>query len=159
MRLAQCRDLRGDLRGHILERLHNLLNCVFPLLAAILAPAACDAPGPASVVLSPGLSFAVAQIDGYPAPAGVTLEVVEPKRLAGQGPCNTWFAGFDQDAVTLRIGSAGATRMACLDNTRKSAEESFFIALQSVDAIVEGLNGEVLMTQGGQTRITLMRSR
>lgn len=125
------------------------------LLVVIAALPACRISDSAPFALEAGHSFAVTAIDGQPAPEGVTLEVVEPGRLAGQAPCNRWFANFNQDAATLRIGPAGATRMACLDDDRMNAESGFFAALEAVDSIADGSDGEVLLTKGGKPAITL----
>lgn len=129
-----------------------------PLLVVIAAVPACRMSDPAPFALEAGQNFAVIAIEGQPAPEGVTLEVVEPGRLAGQAPCNRWFANFNQDAATLRIGPAGATRMACLEDERMSAESDFFAALEAVDSVADGPDGEVLLTKGGQPRITLRRA-
>ncbi|WP_304617424.1 META domain-containing protein [Paracoccus sp. (in: a-proteobacteria)] len=128
-----------------------------PLLAAVAALAACRTPAPAPTpfALESGQRFAVTQIEGQPAPADVTLEVVEAGRLAGQGPCNRWFANFNQDGAILRIGPAGATRMACLDEARMDAENGFFAALEDVDGITAGDGDEVALTKAGKPRITL----
>lgn len=123
----------------------------------LFALSACDDSAPAATaMLSPGGSYLVSQIDGTPAPEGVTLEIPEAGRIAGQAPCNRYFAGFEQDGASLQIGAAGATRMACMDEGRMTAETAFLTALEAVTTATPGPEaGQIALGDGTQTRLLL----
>jgi heat shock protein HslJ len=126
-------------------------------LLGLLALAACDdSPAPTAVTLSSGTSYLVSQIDGAAAPEGVTLDIPEAGRLAGQAPCNRYFAGFEQDGDTLEISAAGATRMACMDDGRMASETAFLAALEAVTTISPGPEaGQIALGDGARTRLLL----
>lgn len=44
-----------------------------------------------------------------------TLDFTEPGRVVGNASCNRFFGSAEIDGATLRIGSLGATKMACAD--------------------------------------------
>ncbi|MFN3275193.1 MAG: META domain-containing protein [Paracoccus sp. (in: a-proteobacteria)] len=130
------------------------------LPAAVLglfALSACDREAPGTgAMLAPGSSYLVHQIDGMAAPEGVTLEIPEAGRIAGQAPCNRYFAGFEQDAASLAIGAVGATRMACLDDGRMAAETAFLSALEAVTTAAPGAQaGQIALGDGTRTRLLL----
>lgn len=131
---------------------------IFPVaLLGLFALSACDSNSPDNTaMLSPGSLYMVSQIDGTPAPEGVTLEIPEAGRIAGQAPCNRYFAGFEQDGATLAIGAAGATRMACLDDGRMAAETAFLGALEAVTTVAPGPEaGQIALGDGTRTRLLL----
>ncbi|MFN3526177.1 MAG: META domain-containing protein [Paracoccus sp. (in: a-proteobacteria)] len=126
-------------------------------LLGLLALAACDdSPASPAVTLSPGTSYLVSQIDGAAAPEGVTLTIPEAGRLAGQAPCNRYFAGFEQDDAALAVTAAGATRMACMDDGRMAAETAFLSALEAVTTATPGPEaGQIALGDGTRTRLLL----
>lgn len=85
-----------------------------------------DAPVPPEYIAPQWMLVA---IDGQPAPARATIELIEPGRIAGQGPCNRWFAGQSGALPEFRAEAIGATKMACPD---MAAEAAFFDALQAM---------------------------
>lgn len=85
-----------------------------------------DAPVPPEYIAPQWMLVA---IDGKPAAARATIEVIEPGRIAGQGPCNRWFAGQTGALPDFRAEAIGATKMACPD---MAAEAAFFEALQAM---------------------------
>lgn len=131
---------------------------LFPMaILGLFALSACDSEAPeTAAMLAPGGSYLVSQIDGTPAPEGVTLEIPEAGRIAGQAPCNRYFAGFEQDGATLAISAAGATRMACLDDGRMAAETAFLTALEAVTTVAPGAQaGQIALGDGTRTRLLL----
>lgn len=133
------------------------LPLIPPALFGLLALAACDdSPAATAVTLSPGTSYLVSQIDGAAAPEGVTLAIPEAGRLAGQAPCNRYFASFEQDGGTLAVSAAGATRMACMDGGRMTAETAFLTAIEAVTTITPGPEaGQIALGDGTRTRLLL----
>lgn len=132
------------------------LTLIAALALATGTLAACQETPSDAPILSPGDSWQVLRIGEIAAPDGVTLEVVEAGRLAGQAPCNRWFAGFTQTGTSLEIGAAGATRMACLAPDRAEAETAFFAALESSTVIAPGPEaGQVTLSDGTRALLVL----
>lgn len=59
-------------------------------------------------------------MDGAPVVAEITLDLSAPGRLAGQAPCNRYFADVAGDLPDFRPGPIAATRMACPDLATES---------------------------------------
>lgn len=120
---------------------------------------ACATPQDAALVLLPGASFTVSQIDGRPAPEGVTLEVTDTGRLAGRAPCNRYFASFAASGPGIVIEAPGVTRMACLDPGTAAAETAFLAALEGPRTLLPGTApGQYALREGNRTRLLLDRA-
>lgn len=75
------------------------------------------------------IEWRLSSLDGQPFPAAATIDLSEPGRIAGQGPCNRFFASYEGPLPDFRPGAIGATRMACPD---LAAEAAFFSALSAM---------------------------
>jgi heat shock protein HslJ len=75
------------------------------------------------------IEWRLTSLDGQPFPAGATIDLSEPGRISGQGPCNRFFASYDGPLPDFRPGAIGATRMACPD---LGAEAALFAALSAM---------------------------
>lgn len=101
------------------------------LAAGLASPAAAEPPA--------GLMqhWQLSRIGDAAAPFPATLDLRDMPQVAGQAPCNRWFAtvtlsGTGQGApAALQFGPIGATRMACAD---LAAEQAYLQALAAVSA-------------------------
>lgn len=57
--------------------------------------------------------WTLTELDGSPFTATATLTFLEPGRIAGQAPCNRYFADMDKPYPWFGAGPIGATRMVC----------------------------------------------
>ncbi|WP_295045546.1 META domain-containing protein [uncultured Paracoccus sp.] len=129
------------------------------LLAATTTLAACQDAGERSVaMLTPGSSFAVARIDGDPAPLGVTLEVGEAGRISGRAPCNRYSGQLTESGGAMSVSGVVMTRMACIEPARSLAETRFGTALGSITAARSTADGIALVDPEGKERIGLIPS-
>lgn len=69
-------------------------------------------------------------------------------RVFGSGPCNRFFASFTRNSNSLKLSGIGSTKMACLDENAGKLEQSFFNALESVDAYKVSDNTLELVSAG-----------
>lgn len=53
-------------------------------------------------------------------------------RVTGFGGCNRMFGGYSLDGDQLKFDQVGATKMACLDESRMRLEQSYFDMLSRV---------------------------
>ncbi len=86
-------------------------------------------------------------------PAGASsvrlqLEQQNP-RVTGFGGCNRMFGGYLLKAEQLKFDQIGATKMACLDESRMKLEQDFFQMLSQVSGWkINGSTLELLDTGG-----------
>ncbi len=64
-------------------------------------------------------------------PVGLKLEAQNP-RVTGFGGCNRMFGGYLLNGDELKFAQIGATKMACLDQSRMRLEQSYFDMLSRV---------------------------
>lgn len=127
-------------------------------LTIIAALAACQDAGQRSVaLLHPGERFAVARIDGAPAPDGLTLEVGEAGRITGQAPCNRYSGQLTEWGGAMSVSGVVITRRACADPALNLAEIRFGNALGSITAARRTGDGVALADPQGRERIGLIR--
>ncbi len=70
-------------------------------------------------------------------------------RVTGFGGCNRMFGGYSLDGDQLKFGQVGATKMACLDQSRMRLEQSYFDMLSRVARWkITGSNLTLLDTEG-----------
>lgn len=119
------------------------------LLAAIFAAGAAFADETTVVTDFSKMDWRLVSVDEVRLGAEVTLNLGEPARVTGQGPCNRYFADLAQDGSAFKLGPIRATRMACPDLGKEAA---YFIALQAVDTI-EKTAGFLRLTGGGHELI------
>ncbi|MDP2080438.1 MAG: META domain-containing protein [Pseudotabrizicola sp.] len=72
------------------------------------------------------IEWKLVSIDGQPFLARGNLDLSTAGKIAGQGPCNRFFAEYGGTLPDFRLGAIGATRMACPD---LAAESAMFAAL------------------------------
>lgn len=137
-------------------------------LAAAVLVAACGggaspSPSPATSeppVASPSPAAAAVALDGTrwvlvrglaELPDGATVDAVfGDGRVAGQAPCNRYFADATVDGSSLTIGPVGATKMSC-GPALDAAEEAYVAALGNVTAFaVAGSTLTLLDANGGE---------
>ena len=83
-------------------------------------------------------------------PPRVTMDLREPGRAAGQGPCNRWFGEVQGSFPEFRLPMVASTQMACPD---LAAEAAFHQALGRVTA-AELAGGQLLLTGPKGLRLT-----
>ncbi len=71
-----------------------------------------------------------------------TAEFGADGRVAGNGSCNNYFAGYTVDGANLTISQAGSTMMACTDEGVMEQEAAFLAALQAAATFTN--DGETL---------------
>ncbi len=91
-------------------------------------------------------------------PDGTEVDATfEADRVAGQGPCNRYFADATVDGSSLAIGPVGATKMSC-GPALDGAEQAYVAALGNVAAftiadstltLVDANGGELLVYEAG----------
>lgn len=79
----------------------------------------------------------------------VTLNLADPVRVTGQGPCNRYVADLTQDGTRFTLGEIAATRRTCPDLAKEAA---YFAALQAVDN-AEKTAGHLRLSGGGHDLI------
>lgn len=85
---------------------------VLTLVAACALTPAVAEPAPDAVFVLRGVggfAFPPAGYTGQPVTVGFPM----PGQVAGQAPCNRWFASWSGTAGNMAIGPVAATRMAC----------------------------------------------
>lgn len=131
-------------------------------LAALAVTAmlvACQDAGERAVaMLQPGDSFAVARIDGAPAPTGVTFQVGDGGRVTGAAPCNRYSGQLTEGDGAMTVSGTVMTRRACMDQSLNLAEMRFGNALGSITAARRTADGIALIDPEGRERIGLVRS-
>jgi putative lipoprotein len=70
-----------------------------------------------------------------------TLDFTEPGRVVGNASCNRYFGTVEITGATIRIGSLGATKMACADAINKQ-EMQYLKALENAERFT--LEGTIL---------------
>jgi heat shock protein HslJ len=104
------------------------------LLAATLALglAACDEAGQSDTMRLTGTSWIAETINGKPViePGGVTLTFSD-ERVTGRSGCNTYFGAAEHENGALKVGSIGATKMACLRDGLMQQESEYLNTLQA----------------------------
>ena len=103
---------------------HARLGLFFASIVALAAGLSAGAdPVPVDYL---AIEWKLVAIDGKPFAAVGTIDLSEPGRITGQGPCNRFFGSYDGTLPDFRPGPIGATRMACPD---LGAESAMFAAL------------------------------
>lgn len=131
-----------------------------PFLAAVtLLLAACQDTGQRSVgVLRTGGDFAVTQIDGHPAQAGLTMTITESGRVNGAGPCSLYTAQLTQWGGAMTLSGLTVTPRPCAGGAAV-ADTQFRRALSTIVAARAGADrAQVMLTDAeGRVRLHLRR--
>ena len=110
---------------------------LFPLLAL----AACQIETISSHA-KPDEVFVLTRFNDMPMAERITLQFPERFRIAGQGPCNRYFAEQPEPLPWFDLGPIGATRRAC---PALDLEQRYFAALDAVQ-FAERAGDVVLLT-------------
>jgi heat shock protein HslJ len=122
------------------------------LLAALGLPA-CRADETVAGHGAAGKTWTLTELDGQPFAARATLTFPEPGRIAGQAPCNRYFAALEVPYPWFDATEIGATRMACPD---LPAETAFLAALGEMT--LSEVLGDVLILSNETGRTLLFRA-
>lgn len=119
----------------------------FMLLFFMLCLAACDGDFKMNDVTG---KWQLSTLNGQPAPTtmregGVTLDIQEDGKFAGQAPVNRYFGQIKVDGKSISIGPVGSTMMAGPPELM-DAERDFFKVLNDVKSI--GVDGGKLTIKG-----------
>lgn len=85
-------------------------------------------------------TWALKILNDSPFPATATLTFPKAGEIAGQGPCNRYFAAMTVPYPWFDVGVIGSTRMACPDH---EAETAFLQALEA--ATLSEVLGDVMI--------------
>jgi len=101
----------------------------FSLLSLL---AACFTDESSSGYAAPDATYVLKEINGATFNAQATISFPASGEIAGQAPCNTWFADQPAPYPWFEIGPIGSTRMACPEMAQ---ELVFFEALTTMSLI------------------------
>ncbi len=96
----------------------------------------------------------LAAIDGAEVTVTVTLDLTEPGRIAGQGPCNRYSGPNGASLPDLRIGPVISTKMACPD---MALEGTYFSALSGATRATLGKDDLLVLSGDGGTDLIFRR--
>jgi heat shock protein HslJ len=128
------------------------------LLVLMLCLAACDGDFTMSDVTG---KWQLSTMNGQPAPAdmragGVTLEIQEDGKFAGQAPVNRYFGQINAQDKTFKTGPVGMTMMAGPPELM-DAERDFFAVINDVKSVdVKG--GQLTLTGPDGKRLVFERA-
>lgn len=122
---------------------------ITPFLAL---PAAC-ADETLTGYADPAAVYVLTEIDDAPAPARVTITFADPGRIAGNGPCNRYFAVQEAPYPWFEPGPIGSTRRAC---PQLKDEAQFFAALSQMS--LAEVQGPVLILSNDAGRELVFRA-
>lgn len=119
----------------------------FALLILIICLAACDGEFKMSDMAG---NWQLSTMNGQPAPSsaragGVTLEIQEDGKFAGQAPVNRYFGQIKVDDKILKTGPIGSTMMAGPPENMQ-AEQQYFQALGEHVKSAKIENGQLVIT-------------
>jgi heat shock protein HslJ len=63
----------------------------------------------------------------------VTLAIQQDGAVSGQGPCNSYTGGLEQDGASVTFGPLASTLMACEEEAKTEIESRYLAALEAVD--------------------------
>ena len=89
--------------------------------------------------------WALVSVDGVAVGYAATLDLDQPGRISGQGPCNRYFAQVEGNLPVFRPVALGSTKMAC---DEMAAESGYFALLTAVETAEIG-SDELHLRGGG----------
>lgn len=122
-------------------------------LLAALGLSACRADETVAGHGASGRTWTLAELDNMPFTARATLTFPETGRIAGQAPCNRYFATLTVPYPWFKAEAIGATRMACPD----LAAESAYLAALGEMTLSEVL-GDVLILRDDAGRSMVFKA-
>jgi heat shock protein HslJ len=114
----------------------------FAILAFAMLVTACRADETLRAYGAADRVWTLVELDGKPFTARATIEFPEAGRIAGQAPCNSYFAELTVPYPWFETGPIGSTKMACPD---LNAEAQFFEALDAM-TLSEVLNNTLILS-------------
>lgn len=94
--------------------------------------------------------WTLSDISGADFPARATIELLKPGQIAGQAPCNRYFASQDVPYPWFKVGPIGATKMACPELTH----ETVFLATLSRMSLAEVTGTTLILSNDdGETMV------
>ncbi|MFM9865804.1 MAG: META domain-containing protein [Micropepsaceae bacterium] len=104
-----------------------------------------------------GVEWIAETINGKPViePGGVTLTFSD-ERVTGRSGCNRYFGAAEHGGGKLKIGSVGATKMACLRDGLMSQESEYLTALQTSQTYA--FRGDRLVLSGSSSELVFTGS-
>lgn len=136
------------------------MRSIFVVAVASLFLAGCQDTGQRSVgVLRTGGNFAVTQIDGRPAPDGVTMIITESGRVNGAGPCSFYTAQLTQSGGAMTLSGLIMTPRDCAGAAAKLTETQFRSALTTVIAAQAGADRAAVSLTDAEERVRLQLLR
>jgi heat shock protein HslJ len=119
----------------------------FVLLVLLICLAACDGDFKMSDITG---KWQLSTMNDQPAPAnmragGVTMEIQEDGKFAGQAPVNRYFGQINVQDKTFKTGPVGSTMMAGPPELM-DAERDYFTVINDVKAV--DVNGDKLTLNG-----------
>jgi heat shock protein HslJ len=114
------------------------------VIALALGLAACDETGTETLT---GTKWVAETINGKPViePGGVTLTLSD-ERVTGRSGCNTYFGAAEHRDGTLKIGSIGATKMACMRDGLMQQESEYLNTLEASQSYAIQSGPRLLLT-------------
>ena len=97
-------------------------------LCLLALPAHADETG-----TQPGLlltEWTLVSVDGQAVSYPATINLAEPGRVTGQGPCNRYFADIEGSLPAFHLKALGSTKMACPD---MGYEADYFSLLSRIE--------------------------
>lgn len=128
------------------------MKCARAALAgfALLFLAACQGDETVKAYGGADRTWRLVAIDDIPFEAEATLTFPETSKIAGQGPCNSYFASMTVPYPWFETGPIGSTKRMCPDH---AAEAEFFDALSEM-SLSEVLGDTLLLsTPEGRTML------
>lgn len=131
----------------------------FMLLFFMLCLAACDGDFKMSDVTG---KWQLSTLNGQPAPTtmregGVTLEIKEDGKFAGQAPVNRYFGQINTQDKTFKAGPVGMTMMAG-PRELMDAERDFFAVINDVKT-VDAKEGKLTLTGPDGKQLVFVRAK
>ncbi len=124
------------------------MNKVITLMVAVSLLSACNPDETSSGYADLSQEYQLTQMNGEAFTGRATISFPEQGRVAGQAPCNSYFATQSEVYPSFGLSDIGATRMACPD----LALESEFLAALDTMTSAEVADGTLTLsnTDGGQ---------
>lgn len=140
--------------------LHALVAVVSLTIAGCAAPPASETVKGASAAPLVNTPWRLTHLGGLvlanPAgdkAVGLKLEPQNP-RVTGFGGCNRMFGGYLLNGDQLKFDQVGATKMACLDESRMKLEQDYFEMLSRVSGWKINGSSLQLLDAGGESLAT-----
>ncbi|MEN8842175.1 MAG: META domain-containing protein [Octadecabacter sp.] len=110
------------------------------LILGVLSLSACTVDETISKFVDVTAEYVLIEMNGQPVATSASIAFPEPGKVAGQAPCNRYFATQSAIYPWFALEGIGATRLAC---PNLAAESTFFAALE--DMTLAEVSGDTLI--------------